>query len=196
MATSPTIFDDIDRISFNKIKNKIKGDKNYNNTDANDKIVNKVIKAYFYLQLSFESYINYCNVYTNIQQQLFARLEATADNNHKMTVPEQILRNAVVLVQMYKYIENGERYSTDDIEMQISFNVKTIPAHKLGYNGFGCDDFQSGEKRKETLLIQLIKCFIKKTTINAIIEKYFMRLDTIPDEANDKLNGLKKKIHH
>ena len=45
MATSPTILhvDDIDRTSFDKIKNKIKGDKKYNNTDANDIIVNKVI---------------------------------------------------------------------------------------------------------------------------------------------------------
>jgi Ulp1 protease family, C-terminal catalytic domain len=193
MATSPTIFDDIDRTSFNTLKDRIKGDKNYIHTDANDKIVNIVIKAYFYLQLSFESYINYCNVYTNIQQHLVARL-ATPTSNENNSIVHQILRNAVVLVQMYKYIENGERYSTDDIEMQTSFNVKTIPAHKLGYNGFGCDDFQSGEKRKETLLMKLIKCFKRKSNIDNITEKYFIQLNTISHEANDKLNELKKII--
>ena len=169
MATSPTILhvDDIDSTLFNTLKNKIKGDKNYNHNESNEIVLLKVIKGYFYLSQSFESYMKYCNVYTNIQQELFARL-ATADNNQIKLVREQILRNAIVLVQMYKYIENGERYSIDDIEMQPPFNVKTIPAHTLGYNGFGCDDFQSTEKRKEPLLKQSIQCFKKKT--NTLIQ--------------------------
>jgi hypothetical protein len=73
------------------------------------------------------------------------------------------MRNAIVLVQLYKYIDRGERYSPSDCKWGKSDNVKEDNPHTLGYTGFGCDDFTSNEKRKSTLLNDLKDVFRLKS---------------------------------
>ena len=55
------------------------------------------------------------------------------------------MRNAIVLVQLYKYIDREERYSPSDINWVQSDNIKGDNPNTLGYTGFGCDDFISNE---------------------------------------------------
>jgi hypothetical protein len=73
------------------------------------------------------------------------------------------MRNAIVLVQLYKYIDRGERYSPSDPNWGKSANIKGDYPHILGYTGFGCDDFLSNEKRKSTLLNDLKDVFRLKS---------------------------------
>jgi hypothetical protein len=64
-----------------------------------------------------------------------------------------ILRNAVVLVQCLQFIENGERFSPNDVltdEKNISGSN-----HNLGFMGYGVDDFILKEKEGSLSLIGL-----------------------------------------
>ena len=83
------------------------------------------------------------------------------------------MRNAIVLVQLYKYIDCGERYSTSDLIWGKSDNVKEDNPHTLGYTGLVCDDLLSNEKRKLTLLSNLNAVFRLKSC-DSLIAKYFM----------------------
>ena len=65
-------------------------------------------------------------------------------------VTNQILRNAVVLVQGLWFIENGERFSPKDD--RVLGNSNNESNHFLGFTGFGVDDFQSAERRTTSYL--------------------------------------------
>jgi hypothetical protein len=62
----------------------------------------------------------------------------------------QILWNAVVLVQGLWFIENGERFSPKDDRVFDNFNqfLNQVPC----YTSFGVDDFQSAERRTTSYL--------------------------------------------
>jgi hypothetical protein len=52
-----------------------------------------------------------------------------------------ILRNAVVLVQCLWFIENGERFSPKDARLY-EVNISESN-HNLGFMGYGIDNFMS-----------------------------------------------------
>ena len=100
------------------------------------------------------------NAEYSVQQSLINKKYNCNDSREDVIYNNQIMRNAIVLVQLYKYIDCGKRYSTSDPNWGKSDNVKGDKnPHTLGYTGFGCDDFISNEKRKSTLLNNLNAVF-------------------------------------
>jgi hypothetical protein len=57
-----------------------------------------------------------------------------------------ILWNAVVLVQCLWFIENGKKFSPNDV-LTVEKNISESN-HNLGFTGYGVDDFMSREKRR------------------------------------------------
>ena len=169
--------------------------------DEIDKVLNKVIRNYRILQQSFDNYMNYCNVYRKVQNELVSKLSTANNNDDIEKIINQILRNAIVLVQMYKYIENGERYSLKDFAYHIPFHIDIDVVHSLGYTGCGCDDFLNKERRRgKTNLVELVSTVFKGShksiddNIEVIIEKHFYDLNNIPTQGTEKLNQLKMII--
>ena len=200
MSNSTTDFavDEIDETKLTRIKRKIiQEHSSYTPSPKNDNVLENVIKGYQILEKSYNSYMNFCNVYESIQNEL---VEELSDPDKFINTREQILRNAVVLVQIYKYIENGQRYSPTDISNQLNFNVLSLPMPPLGYTGNGCDDFTNSERRNVTNIQRLqALCYKGKNKKNLsigekIFEKYFNLLNIIPIEVTDKMNELKKRI--
>ncbi len=64
-------------------------------------------------------------------------------------VTNQILWNAVILVQGLWFIENGERFSPKDTKVKC--NGGNGSNHTLGFTGYGVDDFISTETRDISL---------------------------------------------
>jgi hypothetical protein len=81
-------------------------------------------------------------VHEEVQKSLIVKNEVDAVEN-------QILRNAVVLVQGLWFIENGERFSPKDD--RVTGNSVNGSNHLPGFNSFGVDDFQSDDKRKTSI---------------------------------------------
>ena len=190
--------DEIDNTKLNEIlRNIIKNHPSYTATPRNDKALEDIIRGYLILQNSCNTFLIYCNVYATIQNELVDKLSDPLQFNNIRT---QILRNAIVLVQMYKYIENGHRYSPSDVRQQDNSNVTINPLHPLEYTGIGCDDFVSNDRRKLNNIRKVQKlCFIGNKQTNSsiwekIIEKYFNLLNSIPNEVTDKMNELKKSV--
>jgi hypothetical protein len=140
----------VDKERLDTLKGRIKSDKKYSLNGDNDKLLSKVVCGYLYLESAFENYKSYCRAYSLVQNELYEQLLNAIPSNIK-DICIQILRNAIVLVHMYKFIENGERYSKSDCNWQKPFNISTTEIHPLGYTGFGCDDFLLAEKQKKTL---------------------------------------------
>ena len=190
--------DEIDNTKLSDIiGNIITKHRSYERTDVNDKALEDIIRGYLILQKSFNTFLIYCNVYATIQNELVDKLSDPLQFNNIRT---QILRNAIVLVQMYKYIENGQRYSPNDVSQQDEKNVTIDPPHPLKYTGIGCDDFISNDRRKLNNIRKMQElCFKGKKQTNSsigeqIIEKYFNLLNSIPNEVTDKMNELKKSV--
>ena len=91
--------------------------------------------------------MEYCEVYELVQQSLIDKKQNCKDSRDHDQINTQIMRNAIVLVQLYKHIDRGERYSPSDPNWGKSANIKADNPHTLGYTGFGRDDFTSNEKR-------------------------------------------------
>ena len=201
MSNSTTNFavDEIDETRLTTIKKKFIQDhsSSYTPSTDNNKALENTIKSYLILEKSYESYVNFCQVYESIQNEL---VEELSDGDKFVNTREKILRNAVVLVQIYKFIETGQRYSLYDLWYQLPFNVRSSPSPPIGCTGFGCDDFTNSERRKVPNIKKLQGVCYKgknktKTSIGEkIIEKYFILLNSIPGDVTDKMNELKKKI--
>ncbi len=86
---------------------------------------------------------------------------------------KKILPNVVVLVQCLWFIENGERYSSDNV-LTDEKNILEWN-HDLGFTGYGIDDFMSKEKegslssiglkihsreRIQTCIFQMLKYYL------------------------------------
>jgi len=191
--------DEIDETRLTTIKTKFIQDhsSSYTPSTENNKALEDFIKSYLFLEKSYESYNNFCQVYESIQNEL---VEELSDGDKFVNTHEKILRNAVVLVQIYKFIETGQRYSLYDLWYQRPFNVLSSPSPPIGCTGFGCDDFTNSERRKVPNIKKLQGLCYKgtnmtKTSIGEkIIEKYFILLNIIPGDVTDKMNELKKKI--
>ena len=138
----------VDKERLDTLKGRIKSDKKYSSNVDNDKILNKVMHGYLYLVSAFESYKIYCQIYSSVQKVLYEQLLIAIPSNVN-DICIQILRNAIVLVHMYKFIDNGERYSKSDCNWEKPFNITTTEIHPLGYTGFGCDDFLLVDKQKK-----------------------------------------------
>jgi hypothetical protein len=95
-------------------------------------------EGYCLLQNCYESYMNFCFVYEEVQKGLIDKNECDAFTN-------QILQNAVVLVQRLWFIENRERFGPKDCK--VKGNSINGSNHLLGFISFGFDDFQSDDKR-------------------------------------------------
>ena len=107
MSKSTTNFavDEIDTTKLNEIKlNIIKNHSSYTQLKSNDDVLENIIKGYLILQKSFNTFLNYWNVYVTIQNELVDKLSDPLQFNN---IRAQILRNALVLVQMYKYNHSG-----------------------------------------------------------------------------------------
>jgi hypothetical protein len=87
--------------------------------------------------------MTFCLVYEEVQKSLINKIECDAVTN-------QILWNAVVLVQGLWFIKNGERFGpTDD---RVTGNSNNWLNHLLGFTGFGVDEFQSADDRVTSIL--------------------------------------------
>ena len=53
--------------------------------------------------------MEYCEVYELVQQSLIDKKYNCNDSREAVIINNQIMRNAIVLVQLYKYIDRGER---------------------------------------------------------------------------------------
>ena len=58
--------------------------------------------------------MEYCEVYESVQQSLINKKYNCNDSREDVIYNNQIMRNEIVLVQLYKYIDRGERYSPSD----------------------------------------------------------------------------------
>jgi hypothetical protein len=81
----------------------------------------------------------FCLAYEKTQNHLLATTECPA-------MTKFILQNVVVLVQCLCFIENGERFSPKDVQL----DEKSISElnHDLGFMGYGIDELMSKEKRR------------------------------------------------
>ena len=182
----------------NEIKaliDQIKNNKKYLSgaSDANVKVIEGVVSKYILLKHFHKSYMEYCSVYKAIQESLIDKMKTCESSLQCEQLKNQIVRNAIVLVQLYKYIENGERYSYSDYYLGKKENVKMGHSHIFGYTGFGLDDFLSRDKRKSTLIDDLRSALNAKSN-DILIEKYFSGLNTWQSEATDELNNLKNLL--
>ncbi len=142
--------------------------------------IKKETKGYCLLQNCYESYMTFCLVYEKVQKSLIEKIECDAVTN-------QILWNAVVLVQGLWFIENGERFSLkDNIEAGSSNNGSN---HFLGFTGFGVDDFHSDDKRVSSIL----KFFEQKWLMDDP-NMFFPNVGEISRLMNECYNDLRKKI--
>ena len=170
----------------------IKKNKKETLSDADNKLINDVVSKYILLKHSHKSYMEYCSVYKEIQESLIGEI-LTSKGNRLEQLKNQIVRNAIVLVQFYKYIENGERYSYSDFKFGSKENLKMNHPHIFGYNGFGFDDFLSCDTRKSTLMNDLRSVLNVKSS-EVLIERYFSGLNTWQSETTDELNRLKRSV--
>ncbi len=125
--------------------------------------------------------MTFCLVYEDVQKRLIDKVECPA-------VMNQILWNAVILVQGLWFIENGERFSPK------YFGVKGSGSnglnHTLGFTGNEVDDFISGEKRQHPLFHQIENyCHIDDANV------FFPNVETLSHLMNQQYKELKKKIH-
>jgi hypothetical protein len=79
----------------------------------------------------------FCLVYENAQNRLLATIECPATTNN-------IVQNAVVLVQCLWFIGNEVRFSPKDAQLYEE-NISGSN-HDLDFMGYGVDDFISKEK--------------------------------------------------
>jgi hypothetical protein len=128
----------------------------------------------------YESYMIFCLVYEEVQTKLINIIECDA-------VPNQILWNAVVLVQGLQFIEKRERFSQkDDI---VTGNSVSCSNHILGFTGFGVDDFQSADNRRTSIL----KWF-EQMRLTKDANMIFLNVGEISLLMNECYNDLRKKI--
>jgi hypothetical protein len=146
-------------------------------------LVNKIYKQakrYCFLQNCYESYMTFCSVYEEVQTSLIKKIECDAVRN-------QILWNAVILVQCLWFIENGERFSPKDDK--VLGNSNNGSNHFLGFTGFGVDDFQSADNR----MTSVIKWFEQKW-LTKDASMIFSNVEVISWLMNECYNDLRKKI--
>jgi hypothetical protein len=109
------------------------------------------------------------------------------EKNQCNVLVNQILQNAVVLVQGLRFIENNERFSSNnDI---VTDNYYQRSNHVPGYTSFGVDDFQSADNRVTSYLKWFEQNQLKKHA-NII----FPTLELMSQLMNDRYNGLRNKI--
>jgi hypothetical protein len=120
--------------------------------------------------------MTFCLVYEEVQKKLINEIKCDAVTN-------QILQNAVILVQGLWFIENGERFSPKDD--RVTGNSNNESNLILGFTGFEVDDFQSADNRVTSIL----KWFEQKwPMIDANMIGEISRL------MNECYNDLRKKI--
>ncbi len=86
--------------------------------------------------------MTFCLVYEDMQKSLLDKIDCLAVTN-------QIVWNAVLLVQGLQFIENRERFSPKD--SKVKGNSVNGSNHTLGFTGFEVDDFKSDKKRKTSI---------------------------------------------
>jgi hypothetical protein len=100
-------------------------------------------------------------------------------------IVNQILWNAVVLVQGLWFIENRERFSPKDDRVTGNSNHRLN--HFFGFTGFGVDDFQSADNR-ETSILKWFETNRLKKDANII----FLNVEVISRLMNECYNDLRK----
>ncbi len=124
--------------------------------------------------------MTFCLAYEEVQKSLI-------DKNEVDAVENQILRNAVVLVQGLWFIKNGERFSPKD-DRVIGNSVNGLN-HLLGFTGFGVDDFMSDDKR----VTSIFKWFEQKRLTDDA-NMFFPNVEGISRLMNDQYNELRNKF--
>ena len=192
-SNSSSYFKQVRKNEIKALIDQIKNNKNYSVSDASDvNVIQGVVSKYILLKHFHKSYMEYCSVYKEIQESLIEKMK-TCESSQWEQLKNQIVRNAIVLVQLYKYIENGERYSYSDYYLGKKENVKMDPSHIFGYTGFGLDDFLSRDKRKSTV-IDGLRAALNAKSNDILIEKYFRDLNVWQSITTDELNALKKMV--
>ncbi len=140
-----------------------------------------MIEGYFCLIENFNDYMNLCLVYQEVQASL---LNDSSGGN--MVI---IIQNAIILVQGLRFIENGKRFSQQDHKFE-GERHKKLQTHKLGFTGFGIDDFIYEEARA-TPIFRWIKTTFRKNKMIKLLEH---NVDRISDIINEKYNSLRNSI--
>jgi hypothetical protein len=146
-------------------------------------VVNKIkkeTKGYCLLQNCYECYMIFCLVNEEVQKSLIYKNEVDAVEN-------QILWNAVVLVQGLWFIENRLRFSpTYD---RVTGNSINGLNHLHGFTGFGVDDFKSADKRKTSIF----KWFEQKCLTDDA-NMFFHNVEQISRLMDERYNELRKNF--
>lgn len=79
--------------------------------------------------------------YLLVQKQLAEKLEKTKNATEKETLRMQLVRNGVSIVQAWRQIDRGERFSPNDHTGRSKGMVRKNGDHLLGYTGSSYDDF-------------------------------------------------------
>jgi hypothetical protein len=124
--------------------------------------------------------MTFCSVYEEVQTSLINKIECDGVTN-------QILWNAVVLVQGLWFIENGERFIPKDD--RVLGNSNNGSNHFLGFTGFGVDNFQSTDNR----MTSVFKWFEQKR-LTKDANMIFPNVEVISRLMNERYNDLRKKI--
>jgi hypothetical protein len=107
-------------------------------TEETKKKLETATMGYILLQKHYASYMIFCLVYENVQIHLLATAECSVTTDN-------ILWNAVILVQCLWFIENRERLSPKDARIYEE-NISESN-HDLGFTSYGIDDFMSNKKK-------------------------------------------------
>ena len=105
------------------------------------------------------------------------------DKNECDAVMNQILWNAVVLVQGLWLIENGERFSPK--YDTVTGNSNNGWNHFLCFTCFGVDDFQSADKRKTSIY----KCF-EQNCLTDDANIIFLNVEIMTQRMNESTNAI------
>ncbi len=100
---------------------------------------------------------------------------------------ENILWNAVVLVQRLWFIEKGERFSPNDVLTDEKNILESN--HYLGFTGYGIDDFKKKEKRRLPIFNWFENTFKGKDS-----NVFFPNVDKLSCLMSERYNQLKGKF--
>jgi hypothetical protein len=132
------------------------------------------------LQEHYESYMIFCLVYDKAQNHLLATAEYPA-------MAKIILRNAVVLFQCLRCIENREMFSPNDVVTDEN-NISGLN-NNLVFKGYGMDDFMSKEKRRLPIFDWFGNTFKGEDS-----NEYYLNVKILSRLMNEQYNQLKEKF--
>ena len=123
----------------------------------------------------------FTSVYREVQQELFNNDEANKIREKK------ILRNAIILVQGHRFIDEGERCGNKDPSTETKRHDLSN-SHPMKYMGYGVEDFHCQDRGRTTNIFKWIssKFKIDIDTVGQLLRN----VETIESQTNEQFKTL------